>query len=180
MVDDTPAGPGHPRVRDARREDRGALLALQRSLPRPNPDLLRGALDGVGRGLVSTVDGGIPVGYLLALGRAAAPDDPADRRSETDTAGGRGDDDATTGAYVAELAVAPARRREGRATELLDALRSRLDGGWITLTVAPDNEPARRCYEAAGFRELRRDPDFFDGQPAVVMGRRAGGDTGEC
>ena len=171
MSDDAPPEPGttafpdRPRVRDARPADREPLLALQRSLPRPNPDLLRAALDDVGRVLVSTA-ADVPVGYLLALGRTAAPDDPSDRRAAVDATGDQ------TGAYVAELAVAPAHRREGRATGLLAALRDDLEGGWVTLTVAPDNEPARRCYEADGFRELRREPAFFDGDPALVMGRR--------
>jgi ribosomal-protein-alanine N-acetyltransferase len=170
MSDDAPpepatAFPDRPRVRHARPADREPLLALQRSLPRPNPDLLRAALDDVGRVLVSTADD-VPVGYLLALGRAAAPDDPSDRRAAADAIGDE------TGAYVAELAVASAHRREGRATGLLAALRDGLEGGWVTLTVAPGNEPARRCYETDGFWELRREPAFFDGDPALVMGRR--------
>ncbi len=162
---------GRATVRPARPADEGALLAVQSALPRPNPDLLRGALSGVGRVLVSAVDGceagGVPVGYLLALDRAAAPDTPGDRPATAT-------DDGETGAYIAELAVAPGHRREGRATALLGALFDDLDGGWVTLTVHPENEAARRCYEAVGFRELRREVEFFGDEPALVLGRRVG------
>jgi len=155
------------RVRRARPADRGALLALQSDLPRPNPDLLRGAIEAdLGRVLVSTVDGcedgGVPVGYLLALGRATGPPTGA---------GTAPDAPDESGAYVAELVVAPGHRREGRATELLSALLSAVDG-WVTLTVAPGNEPARACYESLAFEVLDREPDFFDGDPALVLGRR--------
>ncbi len=158
------------RVRRARPADRGALLSLQSTLPRPNPDLLRGTLDAeLGRVLVSTVDGcedgGIPVGYLLALGRAAGPPVGGE--------GGPGPPAEESGAYVAELVVAPGHRREGRATGLLSALLGAVDG-WVTLTVAPGNESARACYESLGFEVLRREPDFFEGDPALVMGRRSG------
>jgi len=164
------ATPDGHRVRRARPEDRGALLALQSELPRPNPDLLRTALDtDLGRVLVSTVDGcedgGIPVGYLLALGRTAGPPVGAETDPGTST------DD--PGAYVAELVVAAGHRREGRATELLSTVLASVDG-WVTLTVAPENESARACYRSLGFEVLRRDPDCFDGDPALVMGQRSG------
>lgn len=168
MTDDpTPAG---RRVRPAVPEDGGALTSLQSELPRPNPDLLRGALSAdLGRVLVSTVDGcedgGIPVGYLLALGRTAGPPVGGERERAPSA------DEA--GAYVAELVVAPGHRREGRATELLSRLLRGV-GGWVTLTVAPENESARACYRSLGFEVLRREPEFFDGDPALVMGRPSG------
>ncbi len=161
----------HHRVRRARPEDRGALLGLQSELPRPNPDLLRGALDAdLGRVFVTTVDGcengGIPVGYLLALDRTAGP--PAGVEADADTLQTR------SGAYVAELVVAPGHRREGRATGLLATLSTAVDG-WVTLTVAPENDRARECYRSLEFEVLRRDPEFFDGDPALVMGRPPSG-----
>ncbi len=149
-----------PRVRPARPGDRDAVLAVQSTLSRPNPALLRAGLDaGVGRVLVSTADDR-PVGYLLALDRPAGP--PAD--TDTDAR------PAVPGAYVAELAVAPPRRREGRATGLLRTLLAVVDGR-VTLTVAPDNDPAVACYRSLDFAVLRRAPTFFDGDPALVMGR---------
>jgi|APHM01.1.fsa_nt_gi Acetyltransferases len=169
MTADAPADESG--VRRARPGDRDAVLALQSVLARPTPDLLRAALDtDLGRVLISTADG-VVVGYLLAVGRTAGPPigaetDPVDSDLDDETA-----DD--LGAYVAELAVAPAHRREGRATDLLRALLSTVDG-WVTLTAAPENTAARACYRALDFEVLRHEPAFFDGDPALVMGRWSG------
>lgn len=167
-----PAGTDGSRVRPARPADRERLLAVQRHLSRPNPDLLRAGLAGVGRCLVSVTPEDTPVGYLLALGRVAGP--VADDTDEPPAPARREDADETAerGAYVAELVVAPAHRREGRATELLDALAADLAGGWITLTVAPGETAARAFYAARGFERLRREPAFFGETPALVLGRR--------
>jgi ribosomal-protein-alanine N-acetyltransferase len=137
-------------IRRADPGDEPTLRTLQSHLPHRSPRLLEAALDSAdARGvpapahaLVSTGDDDdVPVGYLLA-----APGD------------------GTT--YVAELVVAPDHRREGRARALLDACDGRL-----TVTVDPDDEVARSLYRDCGFEYVRRLPDFFDGDPAVLLSR---------
>lgn len=136
---------GAESVRPARREDEPALRALQSLLPEPSPGLLAVALSS-GSVLVSTEDDR-PVGYLLPL---------------------YGD-----GAHVAELVVAPANRREGRATALLDALAALLpDGERLTLLVERENRAARACYEAAGFRRLALRPDAFESGEGILYEHR--------
>lgn len=129
-------------VRPAVPADRPHLFALQGALPAPNPELLEAALEGVGELLVSPDEGERPAGYLLAI-------------------------PGKSGAYAAELAVAPERRREGRASALLGELIDRHDR--VRLAVAPDNDPARRCYESLGFSVVERDPDRFEDGPALIM-----------
>jgi ribosomal-protein-alanine N-acetyltransferase len=139
-----------PAVRTARPGDAPALFALQSELDRRSPDLLRAGLSGVGTLLVSpagegtTSDG--PAGYLLAV--------PGEE-----------------GVHVAELAVAPDHRREGRASALLRALFERAGDREVTIAVEPENEAARACYGAVGFEVRERDPAYFDGDPALVLVR---------
>lgn len=136
-------------IRPGRPVDAAALARLQSHLPRPSPRLLEAALDSPADGpspvvaLVSTA-GDVPVGYLLA-----APGD------------------GTT--YVAELVVAPAHRREGRARALLT--RAARDADRLTVTVDPGNQAALSLYRDCGFERVRRLPDFFDGDPAVLLER---------
>jgi len=167
-------------IREAVEADRPALLALQSLLPEPAPEALGAALDGPGVVLVAT-DGGVenglrdaaddrdrsrPIGYVFAM--------PSDDR-----------------AYVAELVVAPDRRREGIASQLFTRLfdrlaergrqttsdgpsdRERSDDGvqLVTLAVSPDNDDAREFYEEWGFREVDRDPEYYDGDPALLLAR---------
>jgi len=169
-------------IREAVEADRPALLALQSLLPEPAPDALGAALDGPGEVLVAT-GGGVrettksssvarqnakrsedvepgaqlaadrdrsrPIGYVFAM--------PSDDR-----------------AYVAELVVAPDRRREGIASQLFTRLFDRLgerDVRLVTLAVSPDNEDAREFYEEWGFREVDRDPEYYDGDPALLLAR---------
>ncbi len=135
-------------IRPAESGDRPALSALQATLPEPTPALLSAGLDGGGIVLVSADARDRPVGYLLAVpGRDAA--------------------------HVAEVAVAPEHRREGRASALLAALFARLAGDvrTVRLAVAPDNDAANACYRGAGFRVVDRDPSYFDGGPALLMER---------
>jgi ribosomal-protein-alanine N-acetyltransferase len=94
---------------------------------------------------------GVPVGYLLPV---------------------RGDP-----AHVAELAVSPDRRREGRATALLDAFFASLSPGTrVTIAVAPDNEAALSLYREYGFVEYGRREEYFESGPALVLARRATGE----
>lgn len=147
-------------IREAVEADRPALLALQSLLPEPAPEALGAAIDGPGEVLVATdgrveasdptdVDRDRPIGYVFAM--------PSDDR-----------------AYVAELVVAPDRRREGIAsrlfTELFDRLRDR-GVELVTLAVSPDNDDAREFYEEWGFREVDRDPEYYDGDPALLLAR---------
>jgi ribosomal-protein-alanine N-acetyltransferase len=131
-------------VRPAWPADRPALSSLQTHLPRPAPALLDAALSGVGTVLVSTADGRA-VGYLLAVPGPEV-------------------------VHVAELVVAPERRREGRASALVRAVAGRFDRP-LRLAVSPDDRAARRCYESLGFAVVRRDPEFFGDEPALVMVR---------
>jgi ribosomal-protein-alanine N-acetyltransferase len=131
-------------VRRGRSEDLPACLRLQSHLQAPSPDLLRSA-DSVGTLLVSPDDRGEPAGYLLAVGRTG------------------GD------AHVAELVVAPAHRRERRATALLTAFLDRCSPGTrVTLNVAADNDAARSLYESIGFEAVDRRPDFYPSSDALV------------
>jgi ribosomal-protein-alanine N-acetyltransferase len=137
-------------IRPARPADRPALSRLQTHLREPSPRLLDAAV-GSGEGdapapatvLVSTADSD-PVGYLLAV--------PGD---------------GTT--YVAELVVAPAHRREGRARSLLGACIR--DAERVTVTVAPENEAATALYRSLGFERVRRLPDFFADGDALLFAR---------
>ena len=147
-------------IRPARPDDGERLREIQATLREPNPPLLDFALDGSALVLVATArrtdsdgrapGGDVPVGYLLAF-----------------------DEDET--AYVAEIAVFPTHRREGRASNLLTAAFDRLRErgcSQVTLSVHPENEAARRLYEAVGFEVRGREEAYYaDGSDAIVMGR---------
>jgi ribosomal-protein-alanine N-acetyltransferase len=134
-----------PPVREATPADRPAVAALQSLLPERAPALLDYALEA-GPAFV-TADSGAVVGYLLAV--------PGD------------------GAHVAELAVAPDARREGRATALLGALFDRVDGP-VTVAVAPGNDAALALYESVGFERRRRLEGAFESGDALLLRRPSG------
>mgnify|MGYP006307311543 CR=1 FL=1 len=143
--DTSPAVLAH-RVREARRSDAPRVRALQTLLSEPSPRLLTYGL-GPGTLLVTPDDGDNPVGYLLAV---SGPE-----------------------THVAELVVAPAHRREGRASALLDALFAILPTGHrVTLAVRPDNEGALSLYESVGFERVGREDGFYTDGPALVLARR--------
>lgn len=135
-------------VRRATSADAPALERLQSFLRESNPGLLAVSLDSPATTVLVSVDADEPVGYLLALpGESAA------------------------GAFVAELAVHPAHRREGRATALLEALVARVDGP-VSLTVDPGNEAAQSLYRTLGFERVgRREAYYDDGRAALVFVR---------
>lgn len=140
-------------IRPARPPDRERLRDLQTHLREPNPPLLDYAVEGPPVVLVSTAPetpGEDPVGYLVAFHDGEA-------------------------GYVAEVAVAPAHRREGRAKRLLTATFDRLrDAGCseVRLAVHPENDAARRLYESLGFEEVGRESDYYgDGSDGIVLGR---------
>lgn len=89
-----------------------------------------------------SVADGTPVGYVLPVGR--------------------GDSDR----HVAELVVAPAHRREGRARRLLERVLA--DGERVTLLVHPDNDGARSLYESLGFEYVARRPEFYADADALL------------
>ncbi|MFC7082417.1 GNAT family N-acetyltransferase [Halorussus caseinilyticus] len=136
-------------IRLARSDDRDALREIQNTLREPNPALLVYAINGPPVVFVSTADDA-PVGYLVAF--------------YDDEAG-----------YVAEIAVAPERRREGRARRLLGAAFDHLrDAGCarMRLSVHPENDAARSLYGSIGFAEVGREDDYYDdGSEAITMAR---------
>lgn len=67
---------------------------------------------------------------------------------------------------MSAVATAPAWRRRGVASALLDALDGRRAGRACFLHVADDNGPARALYEARGF--VAKAPDDLD--PALSAG----------
>ena len=132
--------------------DAATLATLQSHLAAPSPRLLA-TYAAVGTCLVSVGDprdadtapspGTAPVGYVLAIG--------------------------DTNAHIAELVVHPDHRREGRGQALLRGVIARRDPGTrVTLTVAPDNDPARSLYESVGFRQIDRQPEFYESVPDVA------------
>ncbi|KAB1194824.1 GNAT family N-acetyltransferase [Haloferax sp. MBLA0076] len=126
-------------VRLARPEDRGTLSSLHGLLSHPSPELFD-AWPAVGTLLVSVDSDDHPVGYLLGVGD-----------------------------HLAELVVAPDARREGRATALVEAYQARHSDASLTLLVHPENEGARACYDALGFRHDERVGDAFDGDDAIRL-----------
>jgi ribosomal-protein-alanine N-acetyltransferase len=67
-------------------------------------------------------------------------------------------------AEILSIAVAAARRGRGIARALLNLHLRRLAGlgaRAVFLEVDEDNEPARRLYERAGFREVGRRPGYY-------------------
>lgn len=81
-------------------------------------------------------------------------------------------------AELQRIAVDPAHRRTGLASELLDAVaRTARDGGAdrLLLEVREDNAGAIAFYAARGFVEIDRRPRYYrDGATAVVMRRGLG------
>ncbi|KAB1187655.1 MULTISPECIES: GNAT family N-acetyltransferase [Haloferax] len=126
-------------VRPARPTDRDDISSLQRLVTHPSPELLD-AWPTVGTLLVSVDTDDHPVGYLLGVG-----------------------------SHLAELAVAPSARREGRATALIEAYHERHMDASLTLFVHPENDGARACYDALGFQHDARVTDAFDGDDAIRL-----------
>lgn len=135
------------RVRPGRPADLDSLRPAQATLTDPAPALLPGVLarDGPGMALVAVAGG--PVGYLVAFPGPEA-------------------------VYVPEIAVRPDRQGEGHGSALLSALFERTDSE-VRLTVAVDNERARRFYERHGFERRERITDRFESGDGLVLVRPA-------
>lgn len=145
-------------IRPGGPEDLSTLRGLQaRALDSPVPELLDLGARGAGATLLVSTAGGEPVGYALAV----ADEADAATRGEGAVEGAPDDEDPAT-AYLAEVAVDPAFRREGRATALLDDLVDRLDVDRLRLAVRADDPAARSFYRATGFEPLERLPDHYD------------------
>ncbi|KKF39003.1 acetyltransferase, partial [Halorubrum saccharovorum] len=137
--------PPDPRVRAARPADAARIRELQDHLRQPNPDLLEYGL-AVGSALVSVADGRA-VGYLLPVD---APNRP--------------------GVHLAELAIDPNYRREGRARGLLAAVIADATGP-VTLQAHPDNDAALALYEGLEFEVVDRRADAYADGDALVLRR---------
>ncbi|WP_410766654.1 GNAT family N-acetyltransferase [Haloferax sp. DFSO60] len=129
-------------VRRASPDERARLSSLQKLLSHPSSDLLD-SWPTVGTVLVSVDSDDAPVGYLLAIGD-----------------------------HLAELAVAPGFRREGRGTDLIDAYHAQRPDSQLTLFVYPENAVARACYESLGFEVDGRVADAFAGEEGIRMIRQ--------
>ncbi|GAA0551043.1 GNAT family N-acetyltransferase [Halorubrum ejinorense] len=144
--DPDPAGDGSAaRIRRGRTADADRIRELQSHLRQPSPDLLEYGL-AAGDARVSVADGRV-VGYLLPVD---APNRP--------------------GVHVAELVVAPAFRREGRARGLLRTVTADADGA-VTLQAHPDNDAALALYASCGFEVVERRPDAYADGDALVLRR---------
>jgi ribosomal-protein-alanine N-acetyltransferase len=147
MTGDEPSSGGGsgPRTRRGRTADADRIRELQSHLRQPSPDLLEYGL-AAGDARVSVADGRV-VGYLLPVD---APNRP--------------------GVHVAELVVAPAFRREGRARGLLREAIADADGP-VTLQAHPDNDAALALYESCGFEVVERRSDAYVDGDALVLRR---------
>ena len=78
-------------------------------------------------------------------------------------------------AEILSVAVARAWQGRGLARRLLDLHLRRLAGlrlRAVFLEVDEDNEPARRLYRRAGFREVGRRPGYYSGGKSALVLRR--------
>ncbi len=141
-------------IRRARPSDLASLVAIEEasfSLPWP-ADLLRAYFDDP-RAVMLVAEEIEPIGFLIA-------------RDEHTTEGRRA-------LHIHDLAVAPARRRQGVASALLASLaRIAFAQGISTLQleVRVENEGAQRFYERHGFQVTRRLVRYYeDGGAALRM-----------
>jgi ribosomal-protein-alanine N-acetyltransferase len=128
-------------IRRGTAADRPRLRTLQSELAEPSPELLDLGLGGAGVVLVAERDGAV-AGYALAI---------------------PGDADASPAAvFVAELVVAPAHRRSGLGSDLLDAVAAATPAyDELRLTARVSDERALAFYDAVGFERMGRLPDHF-------------------
>ena len=78
--------------------------------------------------------------------------------------------------YISNVAVAPARRRQGVADALISALMMRaeeLGMAFVTLEVRAGNEPAKALYAKHGFVPVGRRKNYYDlpKEDAILMTR---------
>jgi len=137
-------------IRPARSADLPHLRAIQTaSLAEPWDGLLEPAIAGPPTVLVVTDEADEPRGYAVAIPQENV-------------------------AYLAELAVAPGSRGEGRGSELLATLCDRLaaDGfETLELTVRADDERARDFYADQEFTQQERLPDHYEDGDGLLLAR---------
>lgn len=142
-------------VRQGRPADLPALRGIQTAtLAEPWPELLAAAVEGMPP--LYVVEDGDPVGYAVVVA------------------------DGGSVAYVPELAVDPARQREGYGSRLLGALRERLtaDGyDQLRVTVRASDDGARAFYAEHGFVRLERLEDHFETGDGLLLGLSLGDAT---
>ena len=78
--------------------------------------------------------------------------------------------------YISNVAVAPARRRQGVADALISALMMRAEElglAFVTLEVRAGNEPAKALYAKHGFVPVGRRKNYYDlpKEDAILMTR---------
>jgi ribosomal-protein-alanine N-acetyltransferase len=89
--------------------------------------------------------------------------------------------------HVAEVVVHPEHRRQRYGAALFDRLfavvaerHASADGEGsptVGLAVSPDDDGARAFYRSLGFAVSRRDPDYYDGAPALLLAKSVGGES---
>ncbi|NOU07877.1 MAG: GNAT family N-acetyltransferase [Hyphomicrobiaceae bacterium] len=74
-------------------------------------------------------------------------------------------------AYLSNIAVHPATRRQGIARVMIRHLLSLCDAApYVDLAVHPDNHAARSLYVSLGFLPMQICENFFgDGEPRLIM-----------
>lgn len=112
----------------------------------PFIDVLAASLSAKAVRLIAWLDGK-PVGFVIG-----------DRRSADGTG------------WVASIGVHPEYRRRGIGRRLLAACEEALGTPTIRLVLRASNEPARRLYEKAGYREVGTWRRYYaDGEDGLVM-----------
>lgn len=156
----------HP-VRPARPAEFDAIERLQALLAEPSPSLLAAAFDERSTTSVESVESvdensqtaESPTGRTFRL--FVSPD-------ETDAPVGYLLAIEGTETHVAELAVDPQHRREGRARVLLAATIDASEPP-LTVNVAADNAAARALYRSVGFTEESRSAGRFESGDGLTL-----------
>lgn len=141
-------------VRSATPADRPAIERIQQAtLADPNPEILTLSIDGPLPALLAVDATDRVVGYLVAVAGEDA-------------------------AYLAELAVTPARQGEGIGSTLLASALDNLRAEGterVRLTARADDARARGFYESHGFGSVGREESYYaDGADGVVYERALG------
>jgi ribosomal-protein-alanine N-acetyltransferase len=148
------------------------LRRLQNLLAEPSPELLSFGLRA-GTVLVTTADDSdVSPSTVTSPSSTPATVAPPSSTSATDVPVGYLLPIEGTGMHVAELVVAPAARREGRASALLATLLARLpDGERVTLSVAASNQAAQSLYRSFGFEQIGTSDTLYEDEQALLFER---------
>ncbi|ELY70815.1 ribosomal protein S18-alanine N-acetyltransferase [Natronobacterium gregoryi] len=141
-------------IRPAERADLLAVVRIENaSFPQPWPHEAFERFLGEAGFLVAISDGAV-VGYVVSdlVSNAGRPF-----------------------GHVKDVAVHPDRRGSGIGSALLSrslAVLAAHGASSVKLEVRASNDPAKRLYREFGFESLRRVPDYYDGEDAIVMIRK--------